>query len=74
LLSAAQRGDVIDVKTLIANEKDIDVDQVNASDGATAVYIAAFNGHNNVIKALAEAGAHVNFPNEEVSVFDVVLH
>jgi ankyrin repeat protein len=57
LHSAAQNGDLQQVKDLLAGGVD-----ANAADGEgnTALHLAAFNGHLDVVKALLAAGADAN--------------
>ncbi|WCB94144.1 hypothetical protein DSM104299_02872 [Baekduia alba] len=62
LLAAVERGDVQGVVALIRAEAD-----VNAADtrGRTAVTVAAFSGHAEVVRELVDAGADVDRQDEE---------
>lgn len=60
LHEAAKRGDAAKVALLITEGKD-----VNEQDdfGNTALYLAAYRGHFDAVKALLAAGAGVNAQN-----------
>ena len=54
---AAHRGDVSQIEALIAGGADIE--QVDGS-GRTALHIAAFASHEDVVLALAQTGSNMN--------------
>ena len=57
LLTAAEKGEVSKVRTLLEKEADVNVkDEFDR----TALMLAAFGGHTEVVKVLLEAGADVN--------------
>lgn len=60
LLQAAEKGDVADLKSVIA--KGVNIEMTN-NDLDTALHIAARNGHISVINALAGMGANMNAQN-----------
>ena len=57
LITAASKGDLPRVKTLLAAGSDVNA---KASDGSTALMMASFNGHLEVVRALLDAKADVN--------------
>ena len=54
---AAQEGDLAGVRKLIADGVDL---EARDPKGRTALHVAAFASHDDVIQALAEAGADLN--------------
>ena len=57
LINAAGRGDLLQVKTLLATK--IDVND-GAGRGITALLVASQNGHRSIVQALLSAKADVN--------------
>ena len=53
LFTAAERGEIEEVRLLVAGGVDIKV--AKASNGCTAFHFAAMNGHEEVVKVLLEA-------------------
>jgi ankyrin repeat protein len=62
LLAAAERGDVHGVVALIRAGADVDCADTR---NRTAVTIAAFSGHAEVVRELVDAGADVNRQDDE---------
>lgn len=60
LSSAAKKGDLATVETLIAEGADLDEADFR---GNTPIYLAASKGHADVVEALAQAGADVDVDN-----------
>ena len=64
LILAASKGEIKDVKTILAQGANI-----NAKDeglGTTALIIAARNGHTHVVRALLKENAEVNAVDDEL--------
>jgi hypothetical protein len=57
LITAAEKGDLHRVKTLLAKGTDVNA---KVSDGGTALILASNNGHLEVVQALLAKGAEVN--------------
>lgn len=62
LLAAVERGDVQGVVALIRAGADVDTADTR---GRTAVTIAAFSGHAEVVRELVDAGADIDRQDEE---------
>lgn len=57
LINAAGRGDLSQVKVLLATKVDVNDD---AGRGITALMVASQNGHRSIVQALLAAKANVN--------------
>ena len=64
LLKAAFVGDLAQVRTLL--EKGAEIDH-QTKDGATAWYMASYNGHEGGVQALLAKGAEINHQNKNGS-------
>jgi ankyrin repeat protein len=54
LITAAEKGDIAVMQTLLAKGADVDVKD---NDGVTALMYAAQNGHKHIVELLKKAGA-----------------
>merc|ERR1712166_1077028 len=61
LVGAAKDGDIWTVKELL--KANTDVNGVNNQEGTTALMMASFNGHEEVVKVLLKAKAKVDLQN-----------
>lgn len=62
LWQAASRGDLSAVHRLVPTS---DIDQTDDDNGFTALHYASLFGHSQVVRALLEAGAHVNARDQQ---------
>ncbi|RSL96197.1 hypothetical protein CDV31_013577 [Fusarium ambrosium] len=61
LQRAAEKGDIAQVRSLIANGEDVN-EPANDNGGATALQYAAMHGHLSIAMLLIENGAFINAP------------
>ena len=66
LRQAARKGDIETIKNYI--KRGVNVDQVSPDFAKTALYVAAEEGHFDIVKLLVEHGADVNYCGEQGSV------
>ncbi|PQE07005.1 ankyrin repeat protein [Rutstroemia sp. NJR-2017a BBW] len=63
LYYAASFGLADVVRIMLDSDKDIDIDQLGGRAHATALHVACFRNHPEVVKILLERGADPNLPN-----------
>jgi ankyrin repeat protein len=68
LLSAAKKGDLAEVRSLLDNNPELDLAQAMTSIfGNTALHLAAENRHTQLVEFLIDKGAEVNATTKEGS-------
>lgn len=60
LIHAAKRGDLADVRAILAGNNPAEFINQHDPSGATAIHYAAFGGHCTVVEELVSHGANVN--------------
>jgi hypothetical protein len=65
LYYAASYGLTEVVRIILETEPDIDIDQLGGRAYSTALHVAVYRGHPDVVKLLLEKGANPNIPNNK---------
>lgn len=72
LVESAAKGKLSVVESLLKRGIDPDVRDLGGSE-TTALFVAAANGHDNVVKALLEAGANANAAADKSDITALML-